>query len=81
MKDFVLLLLKALGAGIFDFIGDQLKGFKRDRALKKLGYLEAKEKADGKRIKILKKIEGKRARIRSDSRYARRMRRKYTRRN
>lgn len=79
MGVFISFVLKTLGAGLFDLIKSQLKGWKRDRALKKLGYLEAKEKADGKRIKVLKKIENKRARLRTDSNYRKRMRNKFTR--
>ncbi len=73
-------VLKTLGASVFNFIDAWLKGRRRDKALKKLGYLEAKEKANGKKIKVLKKVEKRRSRLRVDAKFADRMRRKYTRR-
>jgi len=50
----------------------------RDRALKKLGYKEAKEDGHDKKQKVLKKVAQKRVKLRTDPDYADRMRRKYT---
>ena len=73
------LVLKALVSGLFGFVGDQIKAFKRDRALQKIGSLKLKDKIHAKQTKVLKKIQKKRSRLRTDDKYARRMRNKYTR--
>lgn len=73
-------VLKTLGAGLFNFIDGWLKGRRRDNALKKLGYLEAKEKSDGRKIKVLKKVEKHRSRLRTDLKFRNKLRSKYTRR-
>ena len=80
IQKFLPMILKAVVAGVFGSIERLLKSWRRDRALKKLVFMEAKVKADGRKTKILKKVEKRRSRWRSDPRYAKRLRDKFTRR-
>jgi len=75
----VSLIIKALTSGLFSFLGDRLDAFKQDRRLKKLGAVQAKGKINAKRVKRLAKVEKRRARLRTDTKFRNRMRDKFTR--
>ena len=71
-------ILKFLGPAVLDWAEGFYMTLSRDRALKKLGYKEAKEDGLNKKKKVLKKVDQKRVKLRTDPDYADRMRGKYT---